>query len=341
MFHLMVGALFGAPLGLVERSPEEYCTPGTPGDYVQQPRDGERAACCLTVCTPHKEKTDNQGIDVERQPMCLCKQAESPDENLRQTAASGVQTLYIRGNKLETNEVLILAMIVVPFIITVATTFWDRYWLRESYSCTEDPGIYCFPQAIPPTTNSDLNISYDTPKIKDCSVWMTDTISSNVTFRCYQCVHDSEGAFAALGGLVTVFKFITKGGISLLIILTGKLIAMCSQPHSYNTIKMCFKCVRITFAVLFACVEISIAFALGVSYAQHRLSYGYLANHTSIQYQVFDHLNEPLVAVGIFTTSLFLPLEEFTIARRRSIINGYDRLDMKNFSEGQPLLLDA
>ena len=59
---------------------------------------------------------------------CHCNRKEY-DEEIKN---SGVNTLHIRGHELETNEVLVLAAITVPFFVAIVTTFWDRFSLEES-----------------------------------------------------------------------------------------------------------------------------------------------------------------------------------------------------------------
>ena len=316
LLFVIVGVVFGAPLGVVERSSDEYEI--THERTVVEPKD-EAAACLLTVCVSH-ERADSLGSEITK--TCSCKH---DDKNII-NSIPGLQTLYIRGNKLETNEVLVLAAVTVPFIVAIVTTFWDRYSLEETYSCTEDPEIYCFPLAIAPTTNADLNISHFTPKISDCSIWTTGDISANVTFRCFKCVNNLEDAFAALGGLLTIFKIVIKAGISFLLVFTEIAISKvimndcCRCIKSRDSSKAVFKCLRIILAVILAIIEFFIGITIGAAYAQHRLTNGTLTDHKSTGYTIFEHLNEPLVVVGIVTTSLLLPLEEFAIIGGRGYL---------------------
>ena len=313
LLFVIVGVVFGAPLGIVERSSDEYKR--THQETMVDPKD-EAATCLLTMCAS-REGADSIGVGTTK--TCACKHDDKDTIN----DVPGLQILYIRGNKLETNEVLVLAAVTVPFIVAIVTTFWDRFSLEETYSCTEDPQIYCFPLAIAPTTNADLNISRFTPKISDCSIWTTGEISANVTFRCFKCVNNLEDAFAALGGLLTIFKIAIKAGISLLLVLTEIIIskALMSNCCRCGKPKLVFKCLRITLAIILAIVEFIIGVTIGAAYAQHRLSNGTLTDHKSTAYKLFEHLNEPLVVVGIVTTSLLLPLEEFAIVGGR----GYHR----------------
>ena len=322
----LVSAVFGAPLGVVERSAEEYKRnnglSNADGDNEanKENNSDKMVACCLTVCIHPQEVEMEDGNHV-----CVCAKQEEDDKQLNR----GVKSLYIHGIELHTNELLMLSVVAVPFIITIATTFWDRFLLKQTISCTEDPDVYCFPLAIPPTTNSDLNITSGTTRITDCSKWMTSDISMNVTFRCFECVNNLEDAFAALGGLITIFKLAIKLGITALIQFTQcivKMLMCCCIDTSESAINK-FKYTRITLGLILAAVEIVLAFVLGISYAQHRLSHGSLIDHESTIYIVFDHINEPLVLFGIVTTSLLLPLEEYIDVGERK---GYSKVKGKD-----------
>ena len=308
--YSIVSALFGAPLGIVERSQEEYMR--TTG-YDQSSREDRTedtrqvAQCCITVCI-NKDVNNNEGEQLN--DSCGFR---VPHELPNERQYRGGKRLYIRGKELGTNEVLILAAVLVPFIVTIITTFWDRYTLKQTISCSEDCEVYCFPLAIAPTTNRDLNISTDTPRINDCSIWMTSEISQNVTFRCFQCVNDFEGAVAALGALATIFKLTIRAGFSLLIVITDKIMNCCknSKKNSHERSKCCYKGFRICLAMMVALVEVVCAFVLGSTYAKHQLTYGSFNDHTSNLYKIFSHFNIPLVVFGIATTSLLIPLEDY------------------------------
>jgi hypothetical protein len=318
---MIVGAIYGAPLGIVERSPKEYeqAHGRSPEEEDRESDDEDAVATCLlTVCVPRKKANES----TEMQNTRCCKCADEPEITITN---KGTETLYIRANKLETNEVLVLAAVTVPFLIAIVTTFWDRYALEETYSCSEDPQIHCFPLAILPTTNDDLNITHFTPKISDCSKWITSDISANVTFRCFKCVNNLQDASAALGGLLSIFKVAIKIGFAALLFITKQLIKLlirCSSKCSkcFKCIPdpdNCFKCIRICFALVLAICEVCIGIGIGVSYAQHWLSYGTLTDHKSPQYKVFENFNEPLVVLGIVTTSLLLPLENYVPVQRK------------------------
>ena len=320
--YVIVGAVFGAPLGIVERSSEEYKqTRGHSAEKEQHNNeDDEVAACLVTVCVPRKianEQSINESTEM-RNASCAC-------EHHPEIINKGTETLYIREKKLETNEVLVLAAVTVPFLVAITTTFWDRYSLEETYSCTEDPEIYCFPLAIAPTTNADLNITHSTPKISDCSIWMTSDISANVTFRCFKCVNNLQDAIAALGGLLSIFKVVIKMGFAILLGITSLFIKLlicckctCCPPEKA---RFHFTWIRIGFAVILAVIEVIIGFIIGSAYALHLLTNGTLTDHDKIEYKIFEHLNEPLVVLGIVTTSLLLPLEKYVPIQKKENYN--------------------
>ena len=154
-----------------------------------------------------------------------------------------------------------------------------------------------------------------------CSIWMTSDISANVTFRCFKCVNNLQDAIAALGGLLSIFKVVIKMGFAILLgITTGfiKLLICCKCPP--EKARFCFKWIRIVFAVILAACETSIGFTIGIAYAQHKLTNSALTDHKSTTYKVFEHLNEPLVALGIVTTGLLLPLENMHLFRKKKIM---------------------
>ena len=323
LVYVIVGGIFGAPLGVVERAPDEYeRTHGYTADQTeQQQNDNDQvAACLLTVCVPCK-KADEQNINGSTEMQnasCTCKHGEPEITN------SGIEPLYIHGNKLETNEVLVLAAVIIPFLVAIVTTFWDRYSLEETYSCTEDPEIYCFPLAIAPTTNDELNISHHSPKVNDCSIWTTSGISANVTFRCFKCANNLQDALAALGGLLSIFKIAIKMGFFVLLFITAKFIKLMVYCRcSPQNVRLYFKRIRIFFVLLLTGLEASFGLAIGVAYARHRLTYGTLTDHNSSAYKLFEHLNEPLVVIGIIITSLLLPLENYLPVQEKA---NYERL---------------
>ena len=201
----------------------------------------------------------------------------------------------------------------------------DFHLKNHNYGCTEDPDIHCFPLAIPPTTNLDLNISRNaTPEITNCSMWTTGDISPYVTFRCFKCVNDLQIALAALGGLLSIFKIAIKLVFALLLFITRKSIIKNEQQFPSEKRKKCFKCLRICIALLLAAAESSFGIVIGVAYAKHWLSIGTLADHKSTLYKVFEILNEPLVVIGVVTTALLLPLENYaTISGEQ----GYEIID--------------
>ena len=247
--------------------------------------------------------------------------------------ATGSESLYIRGKKLHTNELLILALLAVPFIIAIATTFWDRFLLEQTISCSEDPDVHCFPLAIHPATNSDLNISSNTARITDCSIWITGNISKNVTFRCFKCVNRFKDAIGAVGGLITIFNLSIKLVIALFLFITTHSIKLlmcfkCINLCTPNCAKAAFKCIRVFLGLTLAAVESLVASYLGYFYIAHKFSSSSLTDHKSIVYNIIDNINEPLGLFGIVTTSLLLPLEEYNIdvGKRRD----YDNIEGQN-----------
>ena len=85
---MIVGAIFGAPLGIVERSSDEYKrTRGLSTEEEEQEDDNkdEVAACLLTVCVPRK-KVNEQTIDGSTEiqnASCNCEHKPEITNKLR------------------------------------------------------------------------------------------------------------------------------------------------------------------------------------------------------------------------------------------------------------------
>ena len=117
-------------------------------------------------------------------------------------------------------DITVLAMVSLTLALTLFTTFWDRFWLKEIDECTLDPTTYCYPLAVPPESNANLNISTDN-KISNCSEWKTLNNDGKITFHCFQVVYDLSEALGAIGGLITIILFgiSAKLGTKILIFL--------------------------------------------------------------------------------------------------------------------------
>ena len=114
-----------------------------------------------------------------------------------------------------------LAVVGIPFLVLIATTFWDRFYLEETDICNhKNVNVHCFPKAIPPLTNEDLGISILDNRIDNCDKWN----NNNVTFICFEVVNDFGRALADVGGLFTVFKVATKLAATIINSLAGILV---------------------------------------------------------------------------------------------------------------------
>ena len=368
--HLLVGIFFGAPLGVVERSPTEYFEQKTDeqidaerGDLRQEQETDEQIDAEKGDLR-HEQETDEQ-IDAERgdprHEQETDEQIDAERGNLRQDSSesesedssesesenekiAGVPVFYIRGKKLKHREVNVLAIVAVPFIILIATTFWDRFWFNETYSCIDNSDhIYCFPQANSPYTNEDFNITRHDSKIDNCKKW-----NDSVRFICFEIVKNYGEALGDVGGLYTVFKVTTKVGATVIISVAGILCSTKQNGDNNSTrtnIKRCLRCIfqfgrasdnnyslftehlpeyhccskrgeksyskiiRQLFAISLSMGEIVFALAIVIQYARHQPS---LTHHDSLLFTVYKSLNIPLMIFGIVSTSLLLPLEKFT-----------------------------
>ena len=136
-------------------------------------------------------------------------------------------------------------------------------------------------------------------------------------------MNNFQDAFAALGGLLSVFKVAIKLGFTILLFITKQLIKLlicykcCKCIAEPDKARFCFKWIRICFALFLALSEVGLGFTIGASYAKHQLSYGTLTDHKSIKYKVFEILNEPLVVLGVVTTGLLLTLENYIPTQKK------------------------
>ena len=244
----------------------------------------------------------------------------------REDGESGLPKLYVRKKELTHNEVSHLALLFFAFCLLAGITAFDVYFLEETYVCSDDPSIYCYPLAIDTNAdNFDLNLTQaQEHPITDCSFWNSENVSSRVTFRCFRWIYNSKAVVASVGGLITLFLLTVKV-TALISIAFAKMIIKkvtcernlkcCSREYVMNAQK-CLKVIRITFLGFAAVVE--------SVYASFLISKEVNINHSNKFYELFDdHSNQILLSVGIFTTMMLLPVEEYASA---SIEGDYSKI---------------
>ena len=241
----------------------------------------------------------------------------------------GMPILYIRNVKLSQREVSSLAILIMTFGLLAAITAWDSYFLNESYLCSEEPEIYCFPvpRALGRDAYDALNLSrFNEYRIYNCSYWMSNNVSSRIAFLCFQWVFDSKAAISDVGGLLTMFLITMKITSSGSLTFLNWAIKQCSKKLSQGEVKeihlqkavKIFKNGRNIAAGVTTFLELSFGFIL-------ILITSFAASRNDIKPITFfyRHGNEMLLVFGIFSTLLFLPLEKYAMAEEMPASN-YD-----------------
>ena len=219
----------------------------------------------------------------------------------------GIPRLYIRNKLLAPYEVNVLALLIITFGIIIAITVFDIFFLDITHTCAENPKIYCFITTL--TVNgsrSDLNNTNE--RITDCQkYWNNEDITA--TFTCFRWAMDFKITTAAVGGLITFFRYTVK-------ITTGLLIAClevlqsCSTPCCKKVVSFCahhITKIRRVLATLVGFIEIGLAMFVGSNFV-----YYYNEDETDEFTNFFyKNGNQLVLFCGIIATCLLLPLEDY------------------------------
>ena len=154
---------------------------------------------------------------------------------------NGLPALYIRNKKLEPYEVNLLAVLLITFGLIIAVTAFDLFLFDVTYTCTDNPDIYCFVTDSLNGSESDLNITNE--RITDCQYWNSESISGRFTFTCFRSAYNTEATLAAVGGLITLFQYTVKVTTEIFITSFKKLIT--SECFKRNNMIFIIKTIRI------------------------------------------------------------------------------------------------
>ena len=237
----------------------------------------------------------------------------------------GIPILYIRNMKLSQREISLLAVLIMAFGLLAAITAWDSYFLDETYLCSEKSDVSCFPVAIDVNAydEDEFNITdAQTHRITDCSYWLSENVSSQVTFICFQWVFDSKAVISDVGGLLTMFLITMKITSSGSLAFLNWAIMKCSKKKSdgeevnkdaIETAKKIFRVLRHSCVYLSVILEMTLGIALIII-----TSIAAVKHDSKLINFFYEHGNQLLLVFGIFNTLLFLPLEEYAMAEEMS-----------------------
>ena len=238
----------------------------------------------------------------------LGKKKGSTNQETPQDLESGGngQSNIEEGPKIELNHrsTAILFTLIATFGLLAIGSALDVTLLSVTYACTEDPNINCYPRLINDADNAGLNISTDKPT-EDCSFWNSEGVSDKVSFICYQFVLNVELFLAVIGGLSTVFVFMMRAVIGVLLWCIRK----CGK-------KKCLQVARYVLVLILSGSELLMAI-VGMVLQGTGTS---VDNTNDTPGVIFfaTHAAEILLVIGIIATLLLLPWEDY--ARKKTNI---------------------
>lgn len=110
-----------------------------------------------------------------------------------------IDEVYIEGKRVPRSVLIALGIYLVMVIVYVAMVFWDIFFIEESSDC--DATIDCF-------ASTENNIMTEVP-ITNCSLYDEDP-GKNVTIQCFKFVYRLVPGLAAVGGMLTMSRIVTK-----------------------------------------------------------------------------------------------------------------------------------
>ncbi len=223
----------------------------------------------------------------------------------------GVSKLYLRNKMLSHREVSAFAVITFTFGLIVLIAAWNQV-LQESFTstCSVELGTSCYPIMSDISSSVDFAVPVDQP-IDDCLYWNSENISNYVEgFRCFQLRFDFLAILSRFGGLLSLMLLVLRITFSLALAIIGSIFdnflqsspddKKCWYKTKLNSLVAIVKTGRIFLAFVMYFIEI-----ISISIIQRRLL-------SSPNFQVGF---EVVLVIGLFTSSLLLPLEEYTLAQ--------------------------
>ena len=250
----------------------------------------------------------------------------------------GNSKIYLRNRELNYREISILAILITTFGLLAAITAWDSYFLDITYVCSVQPGVYCFPIALDPDAEDDFNLTdVQKHRITDCSYWISENVSSRVSFTCFQWAFDTKAVISDVGGLLTMFVITMKIASSGSLIFFNWAIKKYSPEKSdgkenYTPTIGRYRRRRILsiFVVAFAEINLGLFLVLMTYFAV-------TTNNRLIDF-FYERGNQFLLVVGIFSSLLLLPLEEYALNKTSAPVDEENVPPTESVDEHAPLL---
>ena len=227
----------------------------------------------------------------------------------------GISKLFIRNKKLSDTEVSHLSLLIIVFCLLASITAWDVYFLEETYVCSDDPSIKCFPVADDDTANNtDLNLTdAQQHSTTDCSFWNSENVSSRVSIKCFRWIYNSKAVASSVGGLLTIFLLSVRVILAVLIAICEVIIEkfLSTEEIGDGAEKVSrvtrFICrLRIGISVFATLIELAIGIGLIFVHIQDK------GDYTNKFIRLFySHGNQFLLAAAIVSIILLLPVEEY------------------------------
>lgn len=222
----------------------------------------------------------------------------------------GVSKIYLRNKELSHREVSAFAVITFTFGLIVLVAVWNQV-LQERIigTCSVEVGTSCYPQLSDNSSAVDFAVSTDQP-IDDCSYWNSESVSNYVEgFQCFQLRFDLLAILSRFGGLLSLMLLVLRITFSLALatidstfenFLQSSDDKKCWYKTKLNSLIAIVKTGRIFLAFIAYSIEL-----LAISIIQRRLI-------SSPNFQVGF---EVVLVIGLLTSSLLLPLEEYSLAQ--------------------------
>ena len=145
---------------------------------------------------------------------------------------------------IQNKDVPVFSILLLCYILLISLIMYSTYLLDVSFTCTEDPAIYCFPQLLGEDNpdNPIITAKVRDTKITDCSVWTNSNVSDKVGFNCYRYAFNGQEALAVGGGLLAIFTISTRMIVSFMI----NIHQFCDECAGENCKVNRAKCCKIT-----------------------------------------------------------------------------------------------
>ena len=171
-----------------------------------------------------------------------------------------IKDIYVGDVKMDHLEINIIGSILLCLAIIMGIVAYLAYLLEITYTCTENPAIYCYPIYIDEDNpeNPDITELDRMSPITNCSEWLNATTAQSVTFQCFKYAYDSKAAVSTAGGLLALFTLATRIIVTI-IRKVFEVTAKCFSPRCQDILHI------IAYAISFA---ITVTLILIITLAQ-------------------------------------------------------------------------